>query len=70
MNLTIQADSITMSEKPLTELSCWDMPLANSNKTENWIKRLKWKACLLSSKYEDSPLKLLNYGSRIDLSVI
>jgi len=49
-----------MSEKTLTELSCWDIPPANSNKTENWKYKLKSEACLLSLKYEDSPLKLLN----------
>lgn len=35
MNLTIKDDFITMSVKPLTDLSRWDMPLDNSNKTEN-----------------------------------
>ena len=30
LNLTIQANCITMSEKPLIELSYWDMPPANS----------------------------------------
>lgn len=33
MNLKIQFDSITISKKSLTKLSCWDMPQANSNKT-------------------------------------
>ena len=45
-------------------------PLADSNDIENWIKILKWKACILSSKYEDSLLMLLKFRSRIDLSAI
>lgn len=50
MNLTIQVDSIAMFEEPLTDLSCQDMPPANSKKTETLNKTTKWKACLLSSK--------------------
>lgn len=40
-----------MYENPLSELICWVIPPANSNKIES-------KTFLLSSKYEDSSLKL------------
>jgi len=33
-HLTTRAETTTMYEKPLTKLSCWDMPPTNSNKSE------------------------------------
>ena len=49
-----------MFENPLFELSCWDMLQDNSKKTKNLKKKTKMNACLLSSIYKDSPMKLLN----------
>lgn len=45
---------------PVTQLSFWDIPIANSSKNWKLNIKTKIKACLLFLEYDDLTLKLLN----------